>query len=103
MAGGFQHLLVLQLLHKHQLLHGYGLIRAMDAATGQRSLWKEGTIYPLLASLEREGLVRSRWGEGEEGPRRKYYELTGAGRQALRLAKLTWKDLRAHLDSLLEA
>ena len=46
-------------------------------------------------------LVR-RWGEGAEGPRRKYYELTGAGRQALRLAKAQWADLRALLDALLE-
>jgi DNA-binding PadR family transcriptional regulator len=102
MVGGFLHLLILQHLARHQVLHGYGLIKAMEEGTGGRGLWKEGTIYPLLAAMEAEGLVRSRWGVGEEGPRRKYYELTGAGRQVLRLAKAQWADLRAMLDALLE-
>jgi PadR family transcriptional regulator PadR len=102
MVGGFLHLLILQHLSRHTVLHGYGLIKEMEAATGGRGLWKEGTIYPLLGAMEREGLVRSRWGQGEEGPRRKYYELTGAGRQMLRLAKAQWADLRAMLDALLE-
>jgi PadR family transcriptional regulator, regulatory protein PadR len=40
----------------------------------------EGTVYPLLARLERDGLLKSDWVEGE-GPRpRKYYQLTAAGR-----------------------
>lgn len=44
----------------------------------------EGTIYPLLARLEREGLLHARWVEGE-GPRpRKYYQLTPAGRARMK-------------------
>lgn len=102
MTAGFLHLLILQNLQVHQLLHGYGLIKTMEETTGGRGLWKEGTIYPLLAQMEKEGLVKSRWGEGADGPRRKYYELTPAGRQVLRLAKLQWHDLRAMLDDILE-
>lgn len=44
----------------------------------------EGTVYPLLARLEREGLLQARWVEGE-GPRpRKYYQLTPAGRARMK-------------------
>lgn len=102
MASGLLHVLLLATLRKHTVLHGYGLIRALEEATG-KGLWKEGTIYPILAQFEAEGIVRSRWGEGSTGARRKYYELTPAGRQVLRLARLQWQDLRSTLDTLLEA
>ena len=102
-AGGVQHLLLLRLIDQQGAAHGYGLIRGMDEVTGMRGLWKEGTIYPVLAAMEREGLVRSRWGAEEAGPRRKYYELTQAGRHALRLCALQWRELRDTMDRLLEA
>jgi PadR family transcriptional regulator PadR len=56
----------------------------------------------VLANLESEGIVKSRWGQGTTGPRRKYYELTPAGRQVLRLARLQWAELRATVDTILE-
>lgn len=101
LVGGAQDLLVLRLLQREKALHGYALIRCLDDATGNRSLWKEGTIYPLLAVLEREGLVASRWGDPESGPRRKYYHLTPAGRQALRVLGLAWQDLKTTVDETL--
>lgn len=60
--------------------YGYSLVRSLTA-TGASEI-KEGTIYPILARLSREGLVTSHWIESSQGPPRKYYELTGAGRQA---------------------
>jgi DNA-binding PadR family transcriptional regulator len=101
MTTGFQHVLLLATLRRHTVLHGYGLIRALEETTA-KGLWKEGTIYPVLANLEAEGIVKSRWGEGTTGARRKYYELTPAGRQVLRLARLQWTELRQTLDTLLE-
>lgn len=59
--------------------YGYSLIRVL-AEHGSISL-KEGTIYPILARLGRDGLVRSEWVESDQGPPRKYYALTSAGRQ----------------------
>ena len=44
---------------------------------------QEGTLYPLLSKLRREGLVNYEWQESESGPPRKYYGLTPAGRQHL--------------------
>jgi len=60
--------------------YGYSLVRSL---TGSGSIEiKEGTVYPILARLAREGLVRSEWVESNQGPPRKYYELTEAGRAA---------------------
>ena len=63
----------------HERHYGYSLVRALTE-TGSISL-KEGTIYPILARLDRDGLVRSEWVESDQGPPRKYYALTSPGRQ----------------------
>lgn len=60
--------------------YGYSLVRRLTA-TGAIDI-KEGTIYPILARLSREGLVSSHWVESSQGPPRKYYGLTGSGRLA---------------------
>jgi PadR family transcriptional regulator PadR len=60
--------------------YGYSLVRTLTA-TDSIAI-KEGTVYPILARLAREGLVRSDWVESSQGPPRKYYELTSSGRLA---------------------
>ena len=52
-------------------------LSATDFAT------QEGTLYPLLSRLRREGLVNYEWQESESGPPRKYYRLTSAGKRHL--------------------
>jgi PadR family transcriptional regulator PadR len=44
---------------------------------------QEGTLYPLLSKMRREGLLDYEWKESEAGPPRKYYELTAKGREQL--------------------
>ena len=63
----------------HERHYGYSLVRVLTE-TGAVSL-KEGTIYPILARLDRDRLVRSEWVESDQGPPRKYYALTVLGRQ----------------------
>src|SRR5262252_5734359 len=65
----------------HEPHYGYSLVRVLTE-DGSVSL-KEGTIYPILARLDRDGLLRSVWVESVQGPPRKYYALTPAGRQIL--------------------
>lgn len=60
--------------------YGYSLVRRLTAS-GTVEI-KEGTVYPILARLSREGLVSSHWVESSQGPPRKYYELTESGRRA---------------------
>jgi PadR family transcriptional regulator, regulatory protein PadR len=75
---GILELAVMGVLY-HERHYGYSLVRALTE-TGSISL-KEGTIYPILARLDRDGLVRSEWVESDQGPPRKYYALTSSGRQ----------------------
>jgi PadR family transcriptional regulator, regulatory protein PadR len=76
---GILELAVMGVLY-HERHYGYSLVRVLTE-TGSMSI-KEGTIYPILARLDRDGLVRSEWMESDQGPPRKYYTLTPLGRQA---------------------
>ena len=58
--------------------YGYSLVR--DLTVSETIDLKEGTIYPILSRLAKEGLVRTEWVESNQGPPRKYYALTSAGR-----------------------
>ena len=61
---------------------------------------QEGTLYPLLSKLRRDGLVDYVWEESEAGPPRKYYRLTQKGK--LQLADLNdyWKSINATISQL---
>ncbi len=61
---------------------------------------QEGTLYPLLSRLRREGLVDYEWRESEFGPPRKYYRLTDAGRAQLAELQAYWDRLNLTLLSL---
>lgn len=53
----------------------------------------EGTLYPMLSRLKNEGYLGYRWEESVQGPPRKYYELTEAGRQFLNELGNAWNEL----------
>ncbi len=53
----------------------------------------EGTLYPLLTRQKNAGLLSYRWEESQQGPPRKYYELTDAGQTYLADLDNSWKEL----------
>jgi len=61
---------------------------------------QEGTLYPLLSKLRREGLVDYEWQESDAGPPRKYYELTAKGKSQLAELNAYWKDINATITQL---
>jgi PadR family transcriptional regulator PadR len=61
----------------------------------------EGTIYPLLSRLRREGLATTTWRESEAGPPRRYYRITENGRRALDAFAIEWSGFRDAVDALL--
>jgi PadR family transcriptional regulator PadR len=77
--------------------YGYSLIRKLTAA-GALDL-KEGTIYPILARLAREGMVQTRWMESNQGPPRKYYALSDAGRVTFEALNLEFRRLVALVEA----
>ncbi|GIG27220.1 PadR family transcriptional regulator [Cellulomonas denverensis] len=60
-----------------------------------------GTVYPLLARLEKSGLIGPRWGEAVGGPPRKYYRLTTEGRAWLAEGASAWSDLSRAMNEIL--
>jgi PadR family transcriptional regulator PadR len=61
---------------------------------------QEGTLYPLLSKLRREGLVEYEWQESDAGPPRKYYRLTEAGRAQLAELDQYWQTLHTTVDQI---
>ena len=61
---------------------------------------QEGTLYPLLSKMRREGLVDYEWQESESGPPRKYYELTAKGREQLRDTMEYWGKISGTVKNL---
>jgi PadR family transcriptional regulator PadR len=60
----------------------------------------EGTLYPLLNRLAKDGLLAYEWQESEQGPPRKYYWLTDAGTQLLKELKKNYHKLHASISTL---
>ena len=79
--------------------YGFELVQALGAVDGM--VTSQGTIYPLLARLRRQGLVGTSWRESDAGPPRRYYHLTTAGRGALAGFSRDWAKLREGVDALL--
>ena len=61
---------------------------------------QEGTLYPLLSKMRREGLVDYEWQESDAGPPRKYYRLTSKGQTQLAELNDYWKHINATVSQL---
>ena len=72
----------------------------MEKLKGAKLIVVEGTLYPLLTRLKNDGLLNYRWEESKSGPPRKYYELTGDGRQFLLALDESWNELVASVKHL---
>ena len=101
MKKGVLDMLVLQLLTKERK-YGYQLIMELREKSGDIFSLKEGTLYPILYRLEDEGLVESRWSEGENKQiPRKYYLMTDKGRQTLEEMYGSWCQIAAGVSRLM--
>jgi PadR family transcriptional regulator len=76
--------------------YGFDLVRALGESDGM--VTSEGTIYPLLSRLRRDGLVTSTWEESPSGPPRRYYRLTPKGDKALVQFAEEWQRFRNAVD-----
>ncbi len=81
-------------------LYGLEIIRFLEQHS--QLVLAEGTIYPILNRLKTEAMLTSEWVEADAGHPRKYYSLTDAGRQRLRLMASAWTDFARGVDNLLQ-
>jgi PadR family transcriptional regulator len=80
--------------------YGFELVRALGEVDGM--VTSEGTIYPILGRMRRDGLVETTWRESTAGPPRRYYELTDAGRAALDAFVTEWRRFRDAVDHVVD-
>jgi PadR family transcriptional regulator PadR len=71
-------------------LYGYEIAQRIRERSGAVLAPSEGTLYPTLHRLERDGAVVAEWRSGERGPRRRYYHLTPAGHRRLAASRDEW-------------
>jgi PadR family transcriptional regulator, regulatory protein PadR len=90
---------VLALL-KERERYGFELVRTLGETDAL--VTSEGTIYPLLSRLKREGHVTTTWRESDEGPPRKYYAITPQGETVLDAFRQEWHRFRGAVDSLID-
>jgi transcriptional regulator len=64
--------------------HGYAIVRWIGEQTGDALQVEEGSLYPALYRMERDGWIEAEWGTSELGRKAKYYHITDKGRRQLR-------------------
>jgi PadR family transcriptional regulator, regulatory protein PadR len=79
-------------------LYGYDIVRILRRREGL--IIADGTVYPILSRLKSDGLVRATIEDSPDGPPRKYYELTKAGREALSEMNEAWDSLVTSIEQL---
>lgn len=80
-------------------LHGYAIASELRARSGGALEVPEGTLYPVLHKLEKEGLVRSHW-EKVGGRRRRVYAASPQSQRALRERVENWQRLSRAIDEV---
>ncbi len=73
--------------------HGYGIVQALRANSGDVLQIETGSLYPALHRLERQSWVRSEWKQTESNQRAKYYRITAAGKKQLASDLGRWKQM----------
>jgi len=81
--------------------HGYAIARAVEAESDAALRMGEGTLYPVLRTLEVDGLLASEWETVESGPARKVYRITPRGRAELQRRLRDWRSRVSALGRVL--
>ncbi|MDP2233972.1 MAG: PadR family transcriptional regulator [Actinomycetota bacterium] len=101
--GGTVSLVLLAILDRSpEPLYGYEIAKRIGGALAAETPVKQGTLYPVLRSMESSELLTSRVEPSVSGPPRKYYSITDRGRTALVEWKATWARTRDFVDATLE-
>jgi PadR family transcriptional regulator PadR len=79
--------------------YGYEIVRVLS---DKGLITYEGTIYPLLSRLKKDGLVTTSWESTDKGAPRKYYQITEQGSQSLAAFRTAWQDFHRTVNRILE-
>ena len=84
-------------------MHGYAVARFIRDQSDGTLRVLDGALYTSLHRMEERGWVASEWGLSEKGKRAKFYELTTAGRRALRTESASWNQYVAAVAKVMSA
>jgi transcriptional regulator len=84
-------------------MHGWGITERIGQWSEQVLQLGQGTLYPALYRLERQGLIRSDWRVTDNNRRARYYSLTAAGRRRLNEELAQWHRMARAIHLVLEA
>jgi PadR family transcriptional regulator, regulatory protein PadR len=102
--GGLVGLVLLAVLAEtDEDLYGYEIAKRLASANDGTSIFKEGTIYPVLRALSAGKLLTSRIVPSYAGPPRRYYRITEQGRGVLAERRVIWRGTRDFVDRFIEA
>lgn len=93
-------LMVLSVIAKNDL-YGYQMISYLEGLSKGVFQFNEGTLYPILHSLEKEGCVTSYWNVVEDSRPRKYYHITEKGLKILEESKNEWEEYVVAVNAVL--
>lgn len=71
--------------------YGYEIARAVNVESDGALEWREGTLYPALHKMEKDGLIASTWRQSDTGRKRKYYRITDEGHKVLEHQTAEWQ------------
>lgn len=99
---GMADLIILRVLDKHGESYGYQLIERIGDESKSLFAFQEGTLYPLLYKMERDGLVSSKRRMALNGKERRYYRVTDLGKKQLVSRSKEYKGFLQGLQSVFD-
>jgi transcriptional regulator len=84
-------------------MHGYGIAQRLEQISGGVFHVNPGSLFPALSRMERAGRIKAEWRATENNRRAKYYQLTAAGRKALKEETSQWGRQLAAIHRIMEA
>ncbi|HET7622208.1 MAG TPA: PadR family transcriptional regulator [Gemmatimonadaceae bacterium] len=82
-------------------MHGWGISQRVQQISEGVLDVNQGSLYPALQRLEKDGLIASEWGTTDNNRKARYYRLTAAGRRALGKELENWRRFAAGLEAVL--
>jgi len=101
-AGTSSLVLLSVLSRSKEAMYGYQIAKLLEENGPDFHMMKQGTLYPILRSLEENGLLESIVEPSVSGPPRRYYKITKEGRGALMDWLEIWKQTKKFVDTILK-
>lgn len=94
-------LLILRTL-ENDVLHGWAMSERIQQISQDVLQVGQGSLYPALRRLERQGWIKAEWGISELGRRARFYRLTASGKRQLQLERENWAKMAVAIGRVLE-